>query len=124
MNPNIRYDTTQTLNGETRALGRPVTTGRTAHLSVMRIRRWVIGLTATAMAFLAGTPAALATNVPPPGGSSGVPPAMVVNPAAVGGMPGWQIALIAAGSALLASAVTLLAIRVARRAAPAQALHP
>jgi hypothetical protein len=43
----------------------------------------------------------------------------VVNPAAAG-TPGWQIVLIAAGSALIASALTLLAVRATRRATPAQ----
>jgi len=40
----------------------------------------------------------------------------------VGGMPGWQIALIAAGAALLAAALTVLADRVRaahRKTAPA-----
>jgi hypothetical protein len=43
----------------------------------------------------------------------------VVNPAPAG-TPGWQIVLIAAGSALIASALTLLAVRATRRATPAQ----
>jgi hypothetical protein len=43
----------------------------------------------------------------------------VVNPAAAG-TPGWQIVLIAAGSALIACALTLLAVRATRRATPAQ----
>jgi hypothetical protein len=74
------------------------------------------------MAFLAGAPAALAVHVPPPGGSAGsqVAPPPVVNPAAAGGTPGWQIVLIAVGSALVASALTLLAVRATRRATPAQ----
>ena len=37
-----------------------------------------------------------------------------------GGMPGWLIVLIAAGSALVACALTLLAVRATRRATPAQ----
>lgn len=76
------------------------------------------------MAFLAGTPAALAIRVPPPGENSGAPPPVVAHPAAVGGMPGWQIVAIAIGSALLASALTLLAVRMARRATQAQPSHP
>ena len=42
----------------------------------------------------------------------------------LGGMPGWQIVLIAADSALLACALTLLAVRLARRTTPAQPSHP
>jgi hypothetical protein len=72
------------------------------------------------MVFLAGAPAALAVHVPPPGDTgSQVAPPVVVNPAAAG-TPGWQIVLIAAGSALVASALTLLAVRATRRATPAQ----
>ena len=78
------------------------------------------------MAFLAGAPAALAILVPPPGGSAGTPvaPPLVLHPAAAGGTPGWQIVLIAVGSALVASALTLLAVRATRRATPAQPTHP
>jgi hypothetical protein len=89
----------------------------------MRIRWCVIGLMATAMAFLLSVPAAQAINVPPPGENSGAAPSVIIHPAAVGGMAGWQIVLIAVGCALLASALTLLAVR-ARRAAPAQPSHP
>ncbi len=124
MNPNIHYDTTQITNADTGPQGRRVTASRTAHTTITCIRWWVTALMATAMTFLAGAPAALATNVPPPGGNSGAPPSAVVDPAAVGGTPGWQIVLIAVGSALLASALTLLAIRAARRATPAQPAQP
>ena len=74
--------------------------------------------------FLAGAPAALAVHVPPPGETGNqVAPPIVVNPAAAG-TPGWQIVLIAVGSALLASALTLLAVRVARRATAVRPSHP
>jgi hypothetical protein len=78
------------------------------------------------MVFLAGAPAALAVRVPPPGDADGnsVAPPVVINPATAGGMPGWEIVLIAVGSALLASALTLLAVRATRRTAPAQPSHP
>jgi hypothetical protein len=77
------------------------------------------------MAFLAGAPAALAVHDPPPlrtGGTQVVP--SVLNPATTGGTPGWQIVLIAVGSALVACALTLLAVRATRRATPAQPTHP
>jgi hypothetical protein len=38
-------------------------------------------------------------------------------------MPGWLIVLIAAGSAVVACALTLLAVRATRRATPAQPTH-
>jgi hypothetical protein len=74
------------------------------------------------MAFLAGAPAALAVHVPPPGDTGGaqLAPPPVVNFATAGGTPGWQIVLIAAGSALVASVLTLLAVRATRRATAAQ----
>jgi len=57
--------------------------------------------------------------VPPPGGAAGpaqVPPQ--VHTVVVGGMPGWQITLIAAGAALAAAAgaVLLDRARTARKA--------
>ena len=72
-----------------------------------------------AVATLAGTVAALATapaafaSLPPHGGSSGgaggAPTTVPV--IAAGGMPGWQITLIAACAALVAGAVAILADR-------------
>ena len=67
---------------------------------------------------LASAPAALAVNLPPPGGG----PTVTSRPAATavvvtGGMPGWQITLIAVCAALLAAAVAVLVdrARAARR---------
>lgn len=69
------------------------------------IRRLAIalaGLAAPVVAFVAAGPAAFATNVPPPGVGPqerlGPPPVHQV----ATGMPGWQIALIAIGAALVA----------------------
>ena len=64
-------------------------------------------------------PAALAIRVPPPGGTAGpvqAPPQ--VHTIVAGGMPGWQIALIAAAAASAAAAVAVLLDRswVARKA--------
>ena len=56
-------------------------------------------------------PAALASLAPPDPGPAGVAPAPVIRTAVVGGIPGWQIALIAAGAALLAAVVAVLADR-------------
>ena len=90
-----------------------------------RIRRAVAALTGLALAWLGmaiAAPAAFAAYVPAGGGGSGPPPrgSGAANPPPVvhvtrtivaGGMPGWQIALIAAGAALLAAAVAVLADR-------------
>jgi hypothetical protein len=64
------------------------------------------------------SPAANALIVPPPGGPAG--PANTpsqVQTVATGGMPGWQITLIAAGAAIIAAAVAVLLdrARIARR---------
>ena len=77
-----------------------------------RIRRIITALVTLAgalLAFTAATPAALAIRVPPPGGTAGpvqAPPQ--VQTIVAGGMPGWQIALIATAAALAAAAVAVL----------------
>jgi hypothetical protein len=123
MNPNIAHGLMLARIAEMHRQARRIDTGRTARTTLIRIRWYVIGLMATAMAFLVGLPAAQGTDVPPPGENSGAA-SVVIHPAAVGGMAGWQIVLIALSSALLASALTLLAVQVARRATPAQSSHP
>jgi hypothetical protein len=72
------------------------------------------GLTGALLALGAASPAAFATLVPPPGGGTGgpAPAPPPVHTVVVGGMPGWQIALIAAGAALLAAALAVLAHRM------------
>jgi|SRR5215472_3247049 len=86
---------------------------------IPRIRRLAAVLAGLA-AVLAGFGAAPAFAVPPPAhdGSAGAPllPAQV-HTVVVGGMPGWQIALIAIGAALFAAtaAVLLDRARTARR---------
>ena len=65
MNPNIAHGLMQARIAEMHRQARRTGTGRTAHPSLMRIRWCVIGLMATAMAFLVGVPAAQAINVPP-----------------------------------------------------------
>jgi hypothetical protein len=82
------------------------------------------GPTGVLVAF--GATPAFATRLPPPGGSgvttspSGtITPPVEVHTVVAGGMPGWQIALIAAVAALLAAtlAVFLDRARTARRKA-------
>ena len=91
--------------------------------SIRPIRRSVIALAALAaslMVTFAATPAfARLQPADPPGY---VVPASVpvqVRTIVAGGMPGWQIALIAAGAALIAAALAVLADRAlaARRRA-------
>ena len=88
-----------------------------------RIRRMSVtlaGLATAVLAFIAASPAAFAIRVPPPGGRAGhvtrsvpwpktttVPPLPQVHTVVTGGMPGWQIALIAAAAALLAAVLAV-----------------
>jgi len=101
---------------------------------IRRIRCVAAALAGMACAWLGlavAAPAAFAAmSVPPPSGSAAyeppgwnkhppLPPGHLVGPlgkvpvrtVVVGGMPGWQIALIAIGAALLAATVTALAYR-------------
>ena len=123
MNPNIAHGLMQARIAEMHRQARRIDTGRTARITLVRIRRCVVGLMAITMVILVGVPAAQAINVPPPGEDSGAAPSVVIHPVAVGGMAGWQIVLIAVGSALLASALTLLAVRVSRHATLARPSH-
>lgn len=98
------------------------------------IRRVLTALAAFAgalVAFTAVAPAAFAYHLPPSGGGGATilatpsPPGWNKHPplhagahtAVIGGMPGWQIFLIAAGAALAAAAVAVLLDRawVARK---------
>jgi hypothetical protein len=80
-----------------------------------RIRRFagvLVGLAGTMLAFGAAAPAAFAREVPTPGGiGTGSAPPPVIHTVVVGGMPGWQIALIAAGAALAAATAAVLFVR-------------
>lgn len=96
---------------------------------IHRSVRVLAGLFAGAIAALAvGVTAALATSASPPpspagkrftlitirpgnglpGGTAASPVPAPTHPAVSGGMPGWQITLIAIGAALLVAAVALL----------------
>jgi len=84
---------------------------------IPRIRRAAAALTGLALAVLglaAAAPAAFAQIVPPVGSGGVTAPAAVpavTRVVVVGGMPGWQIALIAVGTALIAAALAVLADR-------------
>jgi hypothetical protein len=95
---------------------------------VRRIRRFAGVLAALAAALVAfGATPAFARPLPIPGTEfrpsapvpAPVPVRTVTHTLIVGGMPGWQIALIAAGAALVAAMVAVLAdrSRAARRPA-------
>jgi hypothetical protein len=84
-----------------------------------RIRRYaaiMAGLLGTLVVFGGAAPAFAMIL---PGTGSGVadpaPPPVVVRTVVVGGTPGWQIALIAIGSALAAAAAAIIAERVRTR---------
>jgi hypothetical protein len=87
--------------------------------SIRRLAGFVAGLATALLAAALTAPAALAVRVPLPGGTSGDSPPVVIQTRAVveGGMPGWQIALIAVGAAVAAAALAVLAdrARLARR---------
>ena len=75
----------------------------------IRILTALATLTGALLAFTATSPAALATRVPPPGENARpvqAPPQ--VHTIVTGGMPGWQIALIATATALAAAAIAVL----------------
>ena len=93
---------------------------------IHRLRRVAATLTGLALTWLGlavAAPAAFARIIPPPGGMGSVPASAglgtvppsgavtVTRTVVVGGMPGWQIALITAGAALLAAALAVLADR-------------
>jgi len=87
-----------------------------------RIRRLAAALAALAgalLAFATAAPAALASGQRPPPLPGHIhqpvhqaPVPVPAHTVVIGGMPGWQIALIAAGAALAAAAVAILADRV------------
>jgi hypothetical protein len=81
---------------------------------VRRLAAALAGLAGALLAFAAAAPAALARPFPPrpPGWDKHPPPPSAgIHIVVVGGMPGWQIALIAIGAALLAATAAVLADR-------------
>ena len=82
--------------------------------TIRRLACTLAGLAAAALVFAGAAPAALARPVPPPDlrPAEFVPaPAPAIRTVVVGGMPGWQITLIAAGAAALAAVLALLLAR-------------
>ena len=87
---------------------------------IRRIRRLGAALAGALLTFAVAAPAALARSVPPPTWPAPPAPGSIPQPVLqapvpvrvhtviVGGMPGWQIALIAVGAALLAATAAVL----------------
>ena len=80
---------------------------------IRRIAALLAGLAAASLAF--GATPAFAMWVPNPGAQQNVPPVqparVVTHTVVLGGMPGWQITLIAVGAALVAAAAAVLVER-------------
>ena len=74
-----------------------------------RVAGVLTGLAGTVLACTSALPAAAAYRMPPPGSQArSVHPPAHVHTIIVGGMPGWQITLIAAGAAVFAAAAALI----------------
>ena len=106
----------------------PRTAAPKAGTRLRRLAAALAAVTAGLLASAAAIPAAFARDVPPAGtayelGRFGPFPATTSHPAAAGGMPGWQIILIAVGGVLAAAAVTIVLARgrVGQRAVPSPA---
>jgi hypothetical protein len=97
---------------------RPRTAAGHAAARLRRVAAALAAVTCTLLSSAAIMPAAWAVNVVPNDGPDQAPASGVVT---AGGMPGWQIILIALGAALVAAtaAVRLDRARAARRAGPA-----
>jgi hypothetical protein len=79
----------------------------------------IAGALVTVLGLATVAPAAFPMRVIPPEGASGpTPPSLVVTHA---GMAGWQIALIAIGAAVVAAALTAIALRARLRPGPTPA---
>jgi len=88
--------------------------------SVRGLGGLLAGLGALVTTLVVTSTAAMAMLLPPDGGGEVSQP---VPPVAAGGMPGWEITLIAAGAALVAAVLAVLADR-ARPARRRPALAP
>jgi hypothetical protein len=72
-----------------------------------RLAGILAALAATLLATATAAPAAFALPQPPMAGGGGTPPPPV-HTVVAGGMPGWQIALIAVAAAILAGTLAVL----------------
>jgi hypothetical protein len=76
---------------------------------IRRLARGVAGQAGALLAFAMAAPALASSKPPlPPGWNKHPPLPARVHTVVVGGMPGWQIALIAIGAALLAATAAVL----------------
>jgi hypothetical protein len=75
---------------------------------VRRIAAILGAFAASALALITGATAAFASPVPPPGGPAGPVQPPGAYTIVAGGMPGWQIALIAIGAAIFAAALAVI----------------
>jgi hypothetical protein len=78
-----------------------------------RVTLFLVGVVVAGLSLGGALPAAASSVAwgPPPGGLPVTPVAPAVRTVVVGGMPGWQIALIAIAAALVAAAAAVLAER-------------
>jgi hypothetical protein len=90
---------------------------------IRRVLATLATLAGALLAFTASAPATFASRIPPPGPTGGPVPPPQVHTVIAGGMPGWQITLIAAAAAAVAAVVAVLAdrARTARRNVTARA---
>ena len=79
--------------------------------TIRRLANTLAGLAAATLAFAGAAPAALARPVPPDLRPAEFVPTPAIRTVVIGGMPGWQITLIAAGAAALAAVLALLLAR-------------
>jgi hypothetical protein len=96
--------------------------------TIRRIACAMAGLVGVLLALSVTAPAAFAYELPPSGGGGATTPAAqprhaAAHTAVIGGMPGWQITLIAIASAVLAAALAVAVDRIlaARRRVSARA---
>ena len=74
---------------------------------IRRIAAILGGLAASVLVVLTGATAAFAYAVPAPGGPADPMQPLRAHTIVTGGMPGWQIALIAIGAAIFAAALAV-----------------
>ena len=80
--------------------------------TIRRLACILAGLASALLASITVSPAAFAYRLPPSGGGGAPPQAQTqIHTIVTGGMPGWQITLIAAAAALVAATLAVLADR-------------